>query len=507
MRSVRTRTGLQVKLQVIFWFLILAAFPLAGRGQAQPSPHAADADRTIPALLVSDIHFDPLHDPAKIQQLAGAPVSQWNSILSAAPSPNQQQAFEQLQQTCHARGVDTPYELLRSSLQAMRSQLPDARFMTVSGDLLVHAFDCRYKTLVPASTQADYQAFVVKTLSFVMGELRATFPGIPIYVAMGNNDSACGDYHLDTGSDFLLRTGRIIAAGLPAAQRRAALKVFATGGYYSVSMAAPMRDTRLIVVNDIFLSPIYSTCSGKADPAATTAQMAWLQEQLTRARRLGQKVWVMGHIPPGVDPYATVARMKNVCAGAAPALFLSSDKLAGVLAANAGVIRLGIFAHTHMDEVRLLEPEGSGPGASSGHVGAEKSPGGVALKLVPSISPVDGNNPSFTIARINPESATLQDYQVIAASNQSGIGTTWTQEYDFAQAFHEAEFSPATVEELIAGFQGDRDAKTPPSQQYIRNYFVGNLSVALKPFWPLYVCSLANYSATAFTACVCSAGK
>jgi len=375
----------------------------------------------------------------------------------------------------------------------MRAQQPGARFMTLSGDLLVHSFTCRYQTLRPASTPGDYQAFVLKTLSFVMGELRATFPAIPVYVALGNNDTACGDYRLDAGSDFLLRTGRIVAEGLPPSERQEALKEFAKGGYYSLTMAAPMRDTRLIVINDIFLSPNYSTCGGKADAAATTAQMKWLQEQLAQAGRLGQRVWIMGHIPPGIDPYSTVASLKDVCTGAAPVLFLSSDKLADLLVEHAGEIRLGIFAHTHMDEMRLLV--------------ASKFPNSVAIKLVPSISPVDGNNPSFTVARVNPASATLEDYEVIAASNQTGINATWSKEYDYARAYHEAEFSPATVEKMIAEFEDDRDAKLQDSQEYIRNYFVGNLSVALKPFWPLYVCSMANYTAAAFTACVCPAGK
>ena len=97
-----------------------------------------------------------------------------------------------------------------------------------------------------------------------MGELRASFPGVPVYVALGNNDTACGDYRLDAGSDFLAQTGRIVAEGLPPSQRQQALKEFAKGGYYSLTMEAPMRDTRLIVVNDIFLSPKYSTCAGTA---------------------------------------------------------------------------------------------------------------------------------------------------------------------------------------------------------------------------------------------------
>jgi sphingomyelin phosphodiesterase acid-like 3 len=178
-------------------------------------------------------------------------------------------------------------------------------------------------------------------------------------------------------------------------------------------------------------------------------------------------------------------------------MFQSSDTLADLLIEYGDVIRLGIFAHSHMDEMRLLEPEGNGPHASDG----------VAIKIVPSISPVDGNNPSFTVARVNRVSAVLQDYQVIAASNQTGIATTWSREYDYAQAYHEAQFSPARMKKLIAEFENDRGAKTEASQEYIRNYFVGDRSSELTPVWPLYVCALSNHTAKGFAACACSAGK
>ncbi|MGA2456299.1 MAG: hypothetical protein ABSF85_01805 [Terriglobales bacterium] len=448
---------------------------------------------------MSDIHFDPFHDPARTQQLVDAPVSQWISILTAPPSPNQQQAFAALQQSCHGRGVDTPYTLLQSSMQAMWTRQPDAKFITVSGDLIAHSFSCRYATLLPGSTQSDYQAFVLKTLDFVIGELRASFSGVPVYVALGNNDTGCGDYRLDAGSDFLVRAGRIVAAGLPLPQQQQALKEFAKGGYFSVAMEAPMHDTRLIVLNDLFLSPKYATCAGGPDPAAAITEMAWLQEQLAQARRLGQRVWVMGHIPLGVDLYSTAAKMKDICGNGVPEMFLSSDKLADLLIEYADVIRLGIFAHTHMDEMRLLEAQG---GAS--HASLEHS---VAIKVVPSISPVDGNNPSFTAARVNPFSAVLQDYEVIAASNQTGIDTTWSREYDYAQTYHETQFSPSAVKELIAEFENDRGAKANASEKYIRNYYAGDRSPELKPFWSQYICVLGNHTAKAFAACVCSAGK
>jgi sphingomyelin phosphodiesterase acid-like 3 len=180
-------------------------------------------------------------------------------------------------------------------------------------------------------------------------------------------------------------------------------------------------------------------------------------------------------------------------------MFLSPDKLADLLVEYADVVRLGIFAHTHMDEMRLLGPEGTERQAAGEHR--------VAIKMVPSISPVDGNNPSFTVARVNPSSAVLQNYEVIAASNQTGIAATWTREYDYAQAYHEAQFSPSTVKELIEEFKTDRGAKTQPSEEYIRDYFVGDRSFELSPFWPQYVCALDNRTAKAFAACVCSTAR
>src|SRR5258708_33097347 len=66
--------------------------------------HSAQAEsRSIPALLISDIHFDPFHDPASVKQLVASPVAEWRSILSSAPSPDQPQAFESLQRKCNAR--------------------------------------------------------------------------------------------------------------------------------------------------------------------------------------------------------------------------------------------------------------------------------------------------------------------------------------------------------------------------------------------------------------------
>ena len=480
----------------LFCGILTVCGVLAGGSAAGQTSRAHAGRPTVSALMLSDIHFDPFHDPGKAQRLADAPVSEWEEILAGPVSADQASAFATVQQRCGARRVDTFYELLRSSLNAARREASDARFVTVSGDLIAHGFSCRYAALLPGKTQSDYAAFVVKTVEYVTGELRRTFPGVPIYAALGNNDSGCGDYRLDGGSDFLAAVAKSVLEGLPkSADQKKVLADFTAGGNYSVMMAKPMRNTRLVVLDDIFLSPRHATCGGRQDTAEAAAQIAWLQKELAEARRHKQRVWVMGHIPPGVDIYSTFAKMRNICVSDKPEMFLASDQLGDILVEDADVVRLGIFGHTHMDELRLLEPEGSTKG------------GGVAIKMVPSISPVNGNNPSFTVARVDPASATLVDYSVFSASNQTGLDTSWSKEYNYGQTYHQAAFTPAALGKLTEEFRADPDAKTDASRAYINNFFVGDSSSLIKPLWPQYVCALRHSTAKGFAGCVCSASR
>jgi sphingomyelin phosphodiesterase acid-like 3 len=444
------------------------------------------AQNTVPALMVSDIHFDPFHDPAKAKVLARDPESGWAAVLAAPGSPDAAARFEQLQAACHSKGVDTPYPLLRSSLEAMQAHA-HPQFVTMTGDLIAHKFDCRYQQTI--GDPAGYGTFVEKTIEFVVGQLRAAWPGVPIYVSLGNNDSACGDYQMDPDSGFLRRTAEIFGDSLPPAERHDALRSFSAGGYYSVPLT-PLRKTQLIVLNDVFQSPNYRTCAGAKDATPANQEMAWLARQLSQAQRAGENVWVMGHIPPGVNVYSTVRQLADVCGTGTPVMFLQAERLDDLLLQHAAEVRLALFAHTHMDEMRLLEPEDGGPA--------------VAVKLVPSISPVDGNNPAFTVARVDRGTAVLQDYEVFAASNRTGVGTQWTKEYDYAEAYHEPAFAPAALRRLIAEFQTDRKAKNTATQEYIRNYFVGDLARELTPFWPQYVCSLNHLTASAYARCTCA---
>jgi sphingomyelin phosphodiesterase acid-like 3 len=460
-------------------------------------PESPDHEQ-VRALLISDIHFEPFWDPAKVPQLMSAPASQWKAILSAPASNDQKERFSSLQKNCESRGTDTSYMLFASSLHAMETAARDAKFITISGDLIAHSFACKYNTFFPQSNPDEYRKFVEKSIEFVLGRLRVAFPAAPVYAALGNNDSDCGDYKLDPHSDFLSETGALVAATFPESEQTSAEITFASGGYYSVSLPAPLERTHLLVLDDVFMSRKYATCSGKADTAGADAQIDWLQQQLTEARKKKERVWVMGHIPPGIDPFSTAIKLRNVCGGNDPEMFLSSDGLPNLLADFGDVINLAIFAHTHMDELRLLKPDSQDAGASQP---------GVAVKMVPSISPINGNAPSFTVALIDSQTSRLTDFQVFAASNETGGDAAWKEEYDYDKAYKQSDFSAASLASLVAGFQVDPEAAGDASKTYLRNYYVRDRSLELKLFWPQYVCAVSAFNVDAYRSCRCSKSK
>ncbi|HEX9202284.1 MAG TPA: metallophosphoesterase [Acidobacteriaceae bacterium] len=493
-------------------FLLLFACPAFAARRISHHRHAAHhrhaprkdgpAAAPVSALFLSDIHFDPLRDPIKAPRLNEAPVDQWAAILASPASPTQEADYAAINQLCPIKPlVDPSDQPLQSALTAIHDQAKatHVRFAVLSGDIVTHQFDCRYKLLFPKSTHAEYLAFVVKTFNYAVSSLRKALPGIPLYIAVGNNDTGCGDNKLNPRKDDFLRlTAPTVADALPTSDRARALRDFPRG-YYGATLPARIAHTRILVLDNLYESAAYKTCAAQPDPAAEDPQLVWLSAQLKQVRARHQQAWVVGHIPPGVNLYSTYNLSPGFCgSGTPPAPFLADNKLNDLLAANADVVRLALFGHSHTDELRLLKPppdSGSPPNT------------GVPLKILPSISPVFANLPSFTLATIDPRTATLQDSSVVMASNSTGIGTVWSKTYTFSEAYHLPDFSAGSLTQLITEFQSDPAADKPESQAYLRenrHYFFDDHSAPLQPNWRGYACAMDHISAASFTACACS---
>jgi sphingomyelin phosphodiesterase acid-like 3 len=484
------------KLSWVKKVLVLALFfAIAACAQAAQN----HAPRTLPVIMLSDIHFDPFHDPSKFKQLQSAPVTDWAKVLDAPDSPTRERDFASLQKTCQAHTNDTDWALFASSLKAERTQQPAPLFVTVSGDLMAHQFDCRFNTLAPGARPSAYTAFAEKTVAFVALELRLAFPNSPVYLALGNNDSGCGDYRETPDSKFLREVAKSLAEDADKRNRAEILHEFPHQGSFDISLPKPMERTQLIVLQDIFQSYRYQTCSGTDDRTAMKTQLTWLAKHLAEARDRREHVWIMAHIPPGVNVYTTFMDRRDICADQPPSMFLSSESMADTLVKYADVVRFVVLAHTHNDEIRLLDA-GVDQHDRDGH-------DAIPAKLIPSISPVHGNAPAFLVATVDPVSSIIADYSVFAANNQTGIATQWQREYSYSEAYGQPDFSAASVEHVVNGFVDDRTGTSAASRNYQRWYSVGDSEVrgsVLQRIWPAYVCSIFENHEADFRKCICS---
>jgi sphingomyelin phosphodiesterase acid-like 3 len=479
--------------------LILCA-PLAAQ-----TPLTAQTTKLRPIVMLSDIHFDPFHDPGKFAQLEKAESKDWLAVLAAPATSTQAADYAKLQSTCGAKGVDTPFALLQAAMKAAHAQQPAPFFVTLSGDLMTHQFDCRFKTLDPKGTEADYSAFAAKTVSFVSQMITTAFPGAPVYLALGNNDSGCKDYDEDPDSAFL-RADALIAADdvhNPAAHATI-VSSYSEFGDMSVALPTPMQHTRLLVMQDIFEAKKYAACNGKAPLGNMTPaemQVAWLRAQLAKARAAHETVWIMAHIPPGIDAYSTFTNGGDVCTAGKPETFLSSDAFADAIEEYGDEIRLVLLGHTHMDEMRLYRTASGTP---------------VPGKLVPSITPVNGNDPAFTVGQVNTQAATLVDYTVFATGSDWDKNPAFAKEYTFSTTYGLPDLSGASLAKLMGGFLADHAGSLQPSLDYQRLFYAGDpmsnaeakgasKAAAMKVVWPMYACAMTQVHAKGFRECLCAA--
>ena len=148
---------------------------------------------------------------------------------------------------------------------------------------------------------------MLKTVDFVALEFRKRFVAAKILLTPGNNDEYCGDYSIDANGAFLHDTAeRARELAMEGEQFSATWKSL---GSYSVEHPT-LHGVRILSLNTIFWSDKYRAASfshGCATVNSTAAGdlLTWLESQLAEAEQSHEKVWLMFHIPPGIDGWAT----------------------------------------------------------------------------------------------------------------------------------------------------------------------------------------------------------
>ncbi len=433
---------------------------------ALPTTVAAQTTPTGQFLHLSDIHFDPLAggDAALFNALNQADVGDWEQIFQArnaqAPASNQWQ--------------DSNYALLVSTLAAAQ-KAGKYDYVIHTGDYLAHGF---LGSLKPSYTSdpAVIRSFTAKTVNFVNLMIGNAFPGLPLIATLGNNDSDCDDYQLTPGGDILAPVG----ADLPVvANDPAALADFKAGGYYRTPHPTVANVDFLVL--SIFWSGKYDDgCNASApDPAA--AQMNWLTAKLTQQQASGRKSILLMHIPPGIDGFSSRKHRDR-----SPTTLWTLDEMLlldfiKLTSQNKAQLLSGYAGHTHMDEFRVL---------------ADNAPY-LAIRMAPSVTPYNGNRPSFTIFDYDIQNGRAKDYQVWTMNG------TWSQEYRFSTAYGYAAYDPSSLQALAQRLTPGSKLQT----DFAKRYAGGNYTPAQNPGdWPWFGCALTTLTAKPYRACVQGSG-
>lgn len=442
--------------------------------QTQPSsPPQPSASATLPSgstpaaagqgrfLVLSDVHFNP-YEPELFERLKQAKVEKWPEILAAAPTQGQK------------LGSDSSYALVRSVVDDAARRVPDPDFILCPGDFLAHNWQETFDRLahgVRSQQPEVFRQFTMNSVALIVAELRQRFPGVPILPAVGNEDSFCQDYGLEPGGEFLRDFAQAWRPllHLPAEQQQAFERTFRRGGYYDVPLPRTPGH-RLIVLNSVFFSTEYFDACQQPHQQRSGEQLAWLAQRLRAAEEANQRVWLLMHIPPGIDVYDTAKRLaKNE-----PVQTFWHNEYASEFLKLADryrrTLQWAFAGHTHMDDFRA--PLVAGQVA-------------VPFKLVPAVSPVFGNNPAYQAYTYRRDDGQIEDYQAyylpLAGQRDSDMLPAWRPEYSFRQAY---EAGPLTAESLVTL---SRTLQTQPRlrQRFLTWYNASAPLDAAPNFWPV----------------------
>jgi hypothetical protein len=303
---------------------------------------------------------------------------------------------------------------------------------------------------------------------------------VPIFAALGNNDSDRGDY-AEPSDLFLRSVGGDWSrrwAKPSAGDRKTAWASFESAGYYALLHPTVPNDEFVILNTNLWAARNTQACS-ETDPDPR-GEFQWLTEVLDRVKRAGGTATLIMHIPPGIN--AVKSSM------GAPLPFWTdscTQKLIAKLTDFRGVVREMYAGHIHRDDFRLF-PDREGRPL-------------LPIHIAPSVSPVYFNNPAVEIGWYDKSSGALRDYATLDL-DLGNLQPAWTTEYVFTRAYGLPRPDLAALEDLSREIHAGNPT-TGVGKQYA-NYYGAGVGVFLTPDnWTNFSCAQTEIAVAGFAQC------
>jgi hypothetical protein len=415
-------------------------------------------------VAFSDVHFDPFYDPSLLDALEAHPVSEWAAIFEASGHRGP-----------GTYGHTTNDVLLRRMLTALEAQEPRPALVIFGGDILVQGFPEAYRALRPGGDEAALRAFALKTVTFVVRQVRAALGTTPVYFTLGNWDDYAGSFLLRPDDPFLADTAALFHEVLlqGTADRAAFDATYRAGGYYAA--AVPGKDLVVVGLNTLFLAP-----QSPAGLDAIDRELSWLDETLQSIEASGKKAWLVMHAPPGGDLATTGEHVDAQGHVADPTMLLQAgpqQRLLAILAIHRGALAAAFTGHTHMDEYRLAV---------------------IAMQGLPGVTAAFGNAPAFKTFTVSGDFA-LQDYATWSL-DLATPSASFEPYYDFSEAYGLPAPLGPSLGALFPELMWNASARSGYQERYGAGHTPEQPITDVN--WPVYWCGIAFLDARGLAGCV-----
>ncbi|XP_017136939.1 acid sphingomyelinase-like phosphodiesterase 3b [Drosophila miranda] len=336
---------------------------------------------------------------------------------------------------------DSPWSLVESAVKTMKAKQGDnVEFVLWTGDALSHSAQ-------PLSEQKQHE--ILRNITDLLGR---SFSSQFIFPVLGHED----------GSGSYQRMGELWRHWLPSE----ALVTFDQGGYYSIEQTKSR--LRIVALNTNFMRldhdppdprashslrwPVEYYAEPKASVSSMSAQeevlaeqqWLWLEEVLTKSRDKQETVYIVGHMPPGVDERHLGPQQHNQL------MFTERNnrRYLEMVRRFASVIQGQFFGHLHSDTFRLIYD-------AQGHPISWMM---IAPSIVPRKAGIgSSNNPALRLYKFDTGSGQVLDYTQfwldlpLANRAQEPL---WQPEYNLTHYYALSEISALALHNFAERFTG-----------------------------------------------------
>ncbi|XP_068906860.1 sphingomyelin phosphodiesterase-like [Tenebrio molitor] len=381
-----------------------------------PKPQIADSELpkpglpTFKVLHISDTHYDP-------DYVVGS-VSNCEEPLCcrSTSTPSLKEDVVPAGKWGSYKKCDSPRILIENMLKSIAEEHPDLDYIIWTGDLPPHD--------IWNQTKDSNLAIIQDTVE----QMFEYFPNTPIFPALGNHESIpAGSFAPPWVQDpdhsiswLYTRVADYWRKWLPASVGNTVLH----GGFYSVLVRPGFR---IISLNTNYCHTLsWWLTVNSTDPAK---ELEWLIYELQEAENRGEKVHIIGHIPPGSSDCMKVW----------------SKNFNMIVQRFENTIQGQFYGHTHADEFEVFYD-----------VEENSRPVGVAY-LGPSVTTYENHNPAYRIYYVDGDhdntTREVLDHETwtinLDEANESSEDPKWYRLYSAKNAFAMDSLRPAAWAKVI----------------------------------------------------------